>query len=71
MLVHYDGARRNGEVRERLNRAVSKTVEPLRVPWVRIPPSPPIDFLVLHHTGHPRIHTLLKAQALKITRVLG
>jgi len=24
-----------------LNRAVSKTVEPLRVPWVRIPPSPP------------------------------
>src|SRR6516165_8315245 len=30
-----------GEVRERLNRAVSKTVEPLRVPWVRIPPSPP------------------------------
>jgi hypothetical protein len=32
---------RRGEVRERLNRAVSKTVEPLRVPWVRIPPSPP------------------------------
>ena len=32
---------RCGEVRERLNRAVSKTVEPLRVPWVRIPPSPP------------------------------
>jgi hypothetical protein len=32
---------RAGEVRERLNRAVSKTVEPLRVPWVRIPPSPP------------------------------
>ena len=31
----------SGEVRERLNRAVSKTVEPLRVPWVRIPPSPP------------------------------
>ena len=30
-----------GEVREWLNRAVSKTVEPLRVPWVRIPPSPP------------------------------
>ena len=29
-----------GEVREWLNRAVSKTVEPLRVPWVRIPPSP-------------------------------
>jgi hypothetical protein len=28
-------------VREWLNRAVSKTVEPLRVPWVRIPPSPP------------------------------
>ena len=32
---------RYGEVREWLNRAVSKTVEPLRVPWVRIPPSPP------------------------------
>jgi hypothetical protein len=32
---------RDGEVRERLNRAVSKTVEPSRVPWVRIPPSPP------------------------------
>src|SRR5262250_619046 len=30
-----------GEVREWLNRAVSKTVVPLRVPWVRIPPSPP------------------------------
>src|SRR5215510_8088601 len=29
-----------GEVREWLNRAVSKTVVPLRVPWVRIPPSP-------------------------------
>ena len=28
-------------MRERLNRAVSKTVEPSRVPWVRIPPSPP------------------------------
>ncbi len=28
-------------VRSWLNRAVSKTVEPLRVPWVRIPPSPP------------------------------
>jgi hypothetical protein len=31
-----------GEVREWLNRAVSKTVVPLRVPWVRIPPSPPV-----------------------------
>ncbi len=30
-----------GEVREWLNRAVSKTVEPSRAPWVRIPPSPP------------------------------
>src|SRR5580698_10275090 len=36
-MVRYE----NGEVRERLNRAVSKTVEPSRVPWVRIPPSPP------------------------------
>ena len=34
----------HGEVREWLNRAVSKTVEPLRVPWVRIPPSPPAQF---------------------------
>ena len=32
---------KRGEVREWLNRAVSKTVEPSRVPWVRIPPSPP------------------------------
>jgi hypothetical protein len=29
-----------GEMRERLNRAVSKTVEPVRVPGVRIPLSP-------------------------------
>ena len=28
-------------MREWLNRAVSKTVVPARVPWVRIPPSPP------------------------------
>lgn len=28
-------------MREWLNRAVSKTVEPSRAPWVRIPPSPP------------------------------
>ena len=27
------------------NAAVSKTVEPLRVPWVQIPPSPPKYFL--------------------------
>jgi hypothetical protein len=32
-----------GEVRERLNRAVSKTVVPARVPGVRIPPSPQTD----------------------------
>ena len=31
----------DGEVREWLNRAVSKTAVPYRVPWVRIPPSPP------------------------------
>lgn len=31
---------RISKVRERLNRAVSKTVEPLRAPCVRIPPSP-------------------------------
>ena len=35
-----------GEVREWLNRAVSKIVVPLRVPWVRIPPSPPFNFLI-------------------------
>ena len=34
-------------MRERLNRAVSKTVEPSRVPWVRIPPSPPDNRLYL------------------------
>ena len=33
---------RPGEVPERLNGAVSKTVVPLRVPGVRIPPSPPV-----------------------------
>ena len=31
-------------MREWLNRAVSKTVVPARVPWVRIPPSPPCNF---------------------------
>src|SRR5688500_11392163 len=31
-----------GEVPERSNGAVSKTVVPLRVPRVRIPPSPPL-----------------------------
>src|SRR5689334_5919983 len=41
--------RRHGEVREWLNRAVSKTVEPLRVPWVRIPPSPPEFRNSSHH----------------------
>jgi hypothetical protein len=30
-----------GEVREWLNRAVSKTVDGVTRPWVRIPPSPP------------------------------
>jgi hypothetical protein len=30
-----------GEVREWLNRTVSKTVVRVSVPWVRIPPSPP------------------------------
>jgi hypothetical protein len=32
---------KRGEVPEWSNGAVSKTVEPARVPWVRIPPSPP------------------------------
>ena len=32
---------KKGEVRERPNRAVSKTAVPFRGPWVRIPPSPP------------------------------
>src|SRR5262245_24227487 len=32
---------RHGEVAEWSIAAVLKTVEPLRVPWVRIPPSPP------------------------------
>ena len=30
-------------MREWLNRAVSKTVEASRLPWVRIPPSPPVN----------------------------
>jgi hypothetical protein len=52
--------RRNspGEVRERLNRAVSKTVDGVTRPWVRIPPSPP-EFLRQNqrfrtHLGFPR-----------------
>ena len=32
---------RDGEMAERLNAAVLKTAEPSRVPWVRIPLSPP------------------------------
>src|SRR6185295_19866026 len=46
-----------GEVREWLNRAVSKTVEPLRVPWVRIPPSPPDTKQLAHFLQ--RVHGLL------------
>jgi hypothetical protein len=34
-----------GGVSERLKEAVLKTVEPLRVPWVRIPPPPPFIFI--------------------------
>jgi hypothetical protein len=34
-----------GEVREWLNRAVSKTVDGVTRPWVRIPPSPPQFFV--------------------------
>jgi hypothetical protein len=41
-----------GEVREWLNRAVSKTVEPLRVPWVRIPPSPPRSLSCFQYGSH-------------------
>ena len=38
----------NGEVRERPNRAVSKTAVPVTGPWVRIPPSPPQDVKTRH-----------------------
>ncbi len=31
-----------GEVQEWLNWLLSKSSEPARVPWVRIPPSPPL-----------------------------
>ena len=46
-FLHHPGKRRphhpkRGEVPEWSNGAVSKTVEPSRVPWVRIPPSPPL-----------------------------
>src|SRR5207247_988168 len=34
--------KRGGEVRERPNRAVSKTAVRVTGPWVRIPPSPPL-----------------------------
>ena len=36
-----------GEVPERSNGTVLKTVVPERVPWVRIPPSPHIDKSIL------------------------
>src|SRR5215510_9885467 len=53
----------SGEVREWLNRAVSKTVVPARVPWVRIPPSPPpnefglasLEFWNLARAGRPAL----------------
>src|SRR2546427_13232276 len=44
---------KKGEVRERPNRAVSKTAVPLRGPWVRIPPSPPFDSRVTLAHGRP------------------
>lgn len=50
----------SGEVREWLNRAVSKTVEPERVPWVRIPPSPPESFSEIGFTAS-QPHNLSKA----------
>ena len=40
-----DSEKPRGEVPERLNGAVSKTVDPSRDPWVRIPPSPPYFLL--------------------------
>ncbi len=39
---HPDYEAPHGEVPEWSIGAVSKTVEPLRAPWVRIPPSPPL-----------------------------
>ncbi len=36
-----------GGVSERLNEAVLKTVELVRVPWVRIPPPPPERFDII------------------------
>jgi hypothetical protein len=41
-----------GEMRERSNRAVSKTVEPLAAPWVRIPLSPR-DVRAMRGPGSP------------------
>jgi hypothetical protein len=41
--------RSRGEVAEWSNVAVSKTVEPLRVPRVRIPVSPPIPNFTQFH----------------------
>jgi hypothetical protein len=43
-----------GEMRERSNRAVSKTVEPLAAPWVRIPLSPRVLFGEM--TEWPKVH---------------
>ena len=39
----------NGGVSERLKVTVLKTVEPERVPWVRIPPPPPDTTQPLNH----------------------
>jgi hypothetical protein len=47
-------------MRERSNRAVSKTVEPLAAPWVRIPLSPRV---LLERRGHGKWLALADAQA--------
>ena len=41
-----------GEVAERLNATVLKTVDPLRGPWVRIPPSPPFTYYILMKSSY-------------------
>ena len=55
-----------GEVQERLNWTVSKTVVPLRAPWVRIPPSPPFTFLDFSKAISGEVSERFKEHAWKV-----
>ena len=46
--LEREDALNHGEVTERPNVAVSKTVGRVSVPWVQIPPSPPVFYHKVH-----------------------